>query len=50
MKGLGDNWDLRQLNNKLAMDEAEENLERVAKELKKAKKELEEALRVKWLG
>lgn len=47
MKGLGNNWDLRQLNNKLAADEAEENLEWVAEELKKAKKELEEALGVK---
>lgn len=43
MKGLGNNGDLRQLNNKL-MDEAEENLERASEELKKAKKELEEAL------
>ncbi len=46
MKGLGNNWDLRQLNNKLAMDEATENLERAAEELKKAKKELEAALGV----
>jgi len=46
LKGLGDNWDLRQLNNKLALDEAEVNLERVAEELKKAKKELEVALGV----
>ncbi len=44
MKGLGNNWDLRQLNNKLAMDEAEENLERASEELKRTKKELEAAL------
>lgn len=46
MKGLGNNWDLRQLNNKLKMDEAQEYFERLAEELRKAKKELEEALGV----
>lgn len=49
MKGLGSDWDLRQLNNKLEMDEAQENFEQAAEELERAKKELEEALGIRWV-